>query len=67
MVKKPDGSWWCCGDYCRLNNVIVLDTYPLPNMMDFSSRVTGCSIFPKIVKIDESESYPSQHPIHEPL
>ncbi len=40
-VKKPDGSWRCCGDYCRLNNVTV----PLPNMLDFSSRVAGCSIF----------------------
>ncbi len=44
MVKKPVGSWRCCGDYCRLNNVTVPDTYPLPNMMDFSSRVAGCSI-----------------------
>ncbi len=48
MVKKPDGSWRCCGNYRRLNNVTVPDTYPLPNMMDFSSRVAGCSIFTKI-------------------
>ncbi len=47
MVKKPDGSWRC-GDYRRLNNVTVPDTYPLPNMIDFSSRVAGCSIFSKI-------------------
>jgi hypothetical protein len=48
MVKKPDGSWFRCGDYRGLNNVTVPDTYPLPNMMDFSSRVAGCSIFSKI-------------------
>jgi hypothetical protein len=48
MVKKPDGSWRCCGDYRRLNNVTVPDTYLLPNMRDFSSRVAGCSIFSKI-------------------
>ena len=48
MVKKPDGSWRCCGTYCRLNNVTVPNTYPLPDMMGFSSRVAGCSIFSKI-------------------
>ncbi len=42
MVKKPDGSWRCCSDFCRLNNITVPDTYPLPDMMNFSSRVTGC-------------------------
>jgi hypothetical protein len=48
MVKKPDRSWRCCGDYRQLNNVTVPNTYPLPDMMDFSSRVAGCSIFSKI-------------------
>jgi hypothetical protein len=48
MVKKPDWLWRWCGDYLRLNNAIVPDAYPLPNMMDFSARVTGCSIFTKI-------------------
>ncbi len=60
MVKKPDGSWRCCGDYCRLNNVTVPYTYPLPNMMDFSSRVAGCSIF---TKIDLRKGY-YQIPMH---
>ncbi len=45
MVKKPDWLWWCWDDYRRLNNVTVPDTYPLPNMIDFSARVAGCSIF----------------------
>jgi hypothetical protein len=35
MVRKPDGSWWPSGDYRHLNLVIVLDSYPLPNMLDF--------------------------------
>jgi hypothetical protein len=35
------------GDFCRLN-VTVPDTYPLPNMMDFSARIAGCQIFTKI-------------------
>jgi hypothetical protein len=49
MEKKSDGSWRCCGNYHRLNKVTVPDTYPLPNMMDFSSRVAGCLIFTNIV------------------
>ncbi len=41
MVRKPDGSWWPCGDYRRLNLVTVLDSFPLPNMIDFLSRLLG--------------------------
>jgi hypothetical protein len=48
MVEKADGSWRPCGDYRRLNGVTVPDTYPLPNMMDFSARVSGCRWFSKI-------------------
>ncbi len=46
LVKKPDGSWWASDDFeeeedfRRLNNMTVPDTYPLPNMMDFSAGVT---------------------------
>jgi len=60
MVKKPDGLWWCWDDYRRLNNVTVPDTYPLPNMIDFSARVAGCSIF---TKIDLRKGY-YQIPMH---
>ncbi len=60
MVKKLDGSWRCCGNYHWLNNVTVPDTYPLPNMMDFSSRVAGCTIF---TKIDLRKGY-YQIPMH---
>ncbi len=26
----------------------VLDSYPLPNMLDFSERIAGCTIFSKV-------------------
>jgi hypothetical protein len=48
MVRKPDGSWRPCGDYRRLNLVTVPDSYPLPNMLDFSERIAGCTIFSKV-------------------
>jgi transposase InsO family protein len=48
MVEKPDGSWRPCGDFRRLNLVTQVDTYPLPNMLDFSASVAGCTYFSKI-------------------
>jgi hypothetical protein len=48
MVQKADGSWRPCGDFRRLNLVTQVDTYPLPNMLDFSSNVAGCAWFSKI-------------------
>jgi hypothetical protein len=47
MVRKPDGSLRPCGDYRRLNLVTVPDSYPLPNMLDFSERIVGCTNFSK--------------------
>jgi hypothetical protein len=43
LVKNLDGSWRPCSNFFFLNNVNVPDTYPLPNMMDFSAKVTGCN------------------------
>ncbi|MBX9657126.1 MAG: DDE-type integrase/transposase/recombinase [Nitrospiraceae bacterium] len=48
MVRKADGSWRPCSDYRRLNAATVPDTYPLPKMMDFTSRIAGCTIFSKV-------------------
>jgi len=44
IVRKSDGSWRPCGDYRRLNAVIVPDTYPIPNMMDFVAQAAGCTL-----------------------
>jgi transposase InsO family protein len=48
MVPKKDGSWRPCGDFRRLNLVTEADVYPLPNMLDFSDRIHGCTVFSKI-------------------
>jgi hypothetical protein len=48
MVRKPDGSWRPCGDYRRLNLVTVPDSYPLPNVLDFTEKLPGCVIFSKV-------------------
>ncbi len=48
MVPKKDGSWRPCGDFRRLNLVTEPDVYPLPNMLDFADRLSGCTVFSKI-------------------
>ena len=48
MVPKKDGSWRPCGDFRRLNLVTEPDRYPLPNMLDFADRLSGCTVFSKI-------------------
>jgi hypothetical protein len=48
MVPKKDRTWRPCGDFRRLNLVTEPDVYPLPNMLDFSDRLSGCTVFSKI-------------------
>ena len=45
MVLKKEGGWRPCGDYRRLNNITVPDRYPLPNIADFTSRISGSTVF----------------------
>jgi hypothetical protein len=42
LVKKLDRSWCPFSDFRWINGMTVPDTYPRPNMMDLSARVTGC-------------------------
>lgn len=48
LVRKPDGSWRPTGDYRRMNRVTVPDSYPLPNILDFSANLAGKKFFSKI-------------------
>ena len=47
-VKKKDCSWRPCGDYRRLNNLTVPHRYQLPNIANFSARVSGSKVFSKL-------------------
>ncbi len=43
VVCRKDRSWRPCRDYRQLNLIAVRDAYPLPNMMDFTTRIAGCN------------------------
>ena len=46
MVKKKDGGWHPCGDYCHLNTTTFPDHYPIPNIS--TSRISGSTVFSKL-------------------
>ena len=48
MVKKKDGGWRPSRDYCHLNNVTILDRYPLPNIADFTLRIASSTVFSRL-------------------
>ncbi|GBM80865.1 hypothetical protein AVEN_205064-1 [Araneus ventricosus] len=48
FLKKQNGDWRICGDFRRLNSIVISDRYPLPHIHDFSHGVAGKTVFSKI-------------------
>lgn len=48
MVPKKSGEWRYCGDYRKLNNNTIRDSYPIPFLQDFTTQFYGCKIFSKV-------------------
>ena len=48
MVTKKDSRWRPWVDYCCLKTTTNPDGYPLPNILDFTSRISGSTVFSKL-------------------
>ena len=48
MVKKNDGGWRPCSNYRSLNTVTVPDQYPLHNIANFTSGISGSTVYSKL-------------------
>ncbi|GKD75912.1 putative reverse transcriptase domain-containing protein [Tanacetum coccineum] len=48
FVKKKDGYFWMCIDYCELNKLIVKNRYPLSRIDNLFDQLQESSVYSKI-------------------
>jgi hypothetical protein len=48
FIRKKDGSWRICIDYCQLNKAMIKNQYPLPRIDDLLDQMKGATVFSKI-------------------
>jgi Reverse transcriptase (RNA-dependent DNA polymerase) len=61
MVPNPNEKWRPFSDYQHLNVQTVPDSYPLPNIKDFSNNLHGSVVFSKIDLVKGYHQVPVSH------
>lgn len=51
LVKKKDGSWRLCVDYCGLKFLTGKDRFPIPLIEDLMDELGGTKIYSKIIDL----------------
>ena len=47
FIKKKDGKLCLIQDYCKLNEITIKNTYPLPLASDIINKLKGAKVFTK--------------------
>ncbi len=61
LAKKSDGSWRFCVDYSKLNDMVVKDSFPLPNIEEMVDELKEA----KVLSVVDLASGFWQIPVHE--
>ncbi len=61
LARKSDGSWRFCVDYSKLNDLVIKDSFPLPNIEEMIDELKSAEV---LSVVDLSSGF-WQIPVHE--